>query len=240
MKNKLLITFCICTLTLQTVWAQSDSLILKNNDIIIGELKNMDRGVATIETDYSDSDFKIEWSGIKEIYTVSSFLVTRSDGSRLNGTLSSISSDTVNIVDIEEGTFGTLVDDIVYLKSVDEGFLSRLNASIEFGFSLTKANNLKQTSIRSSLGYIAERWSADANFSMIHSSQDEVDPTKRTDAGVTFRQFLPKDWYIPVDLTFLFKHRAKTTASHKRIIRYRKVCVSFKQVILGYYGRSLI
>jgi hypothetical protein len=54
-------------------FAQVDSLILKNGNIIVGEFKDMDKGVLTIETDYSDSDFKIEWEGIEEIYSKTNF-----------------------------------------------------------------------------------------------------------------------------------------------------------------------
>ncbi len=46
-------------------YAQNDTLILHNGDIIVGDLKSMDRGVLTIKTSYSDSDFKIEWEKIK-------------------------------------------------------------------------------------------------------------------------------------------------------------------------------
>jgi hypothetical protein len=189
---------------LQSLFAQSDSLILKNGNVIIGEIKNMDRGVLTIETDYSDSDFKIEWDGINEIHTVSSFLITLSDGRRYNGTIESILDSTaVKLLDPDEGTQTSEINDIVFLKSVDEGFWSRLYASIDLGFSHTKANNLRQVNLRSTLGYLAERWSADANINTVQSTQDEVEPTRRSDAGLNYRYYLPVDWYVPVDLTFL-------------------------------------
>jgi hypothetical protein len=54
---------------------------------MIGEVKTMDRGVVTVKTPYSDSDFKIEWDGVQEIYTDTYFLITLSNGSRYNGTL---------------------------------------------------------------------------------------------------------------------------------------------------------
>src|SRR5262245_31780504 len=53
-----------------------DSIILKNGDVIVGEIKSMDKGVLTIETDYSKSDITIKWSGIKEIYSTSHFMIT--------------------------------------------------------------------------------------------------------------------------------------------------------------------
>ena len=49
------------------LWGQSDSLIFRNGNVVVGEIKSMNRGVIIVETDYSDDDFKIELSGIKEI-----------------------------------------------------------------------------------------------------------------------------------------------------------------------------
>ena len=63
----------IASLISLNVAAQTDSLIFINGNYIVGEIKDMDRGIITIETDYSDADFKIEWSGIKEIYTETYF-----------------------------------------------------------------------------------------------------------------------------------------------------------------------
>src|SRR6187399_2894799 len=83
------LTLIILTLA-QTSRAQHDSLILKTGDIIVGEIKSLDKGVLVIETDYSKSDFTIEWSGIKEIYSKSIFLVTLTDGRRINGYVQSL------------------------------------------------------------------------------------------------------------------------------------------------------
>lgn len=187
----------------QLLFAQPDSLVLKNEDIIVGELKTLERGVLTIETDYSDSDFKIEWDGIDKIYTTTSFLITLSDGRRYNGTLRTEDDNKILIQEITGDQYTSNFKDIVFLKSVDQNFWSRIYASIDLGFSLTKANNLRQTSLRSTAGYLAERWSADGSYNFIYSTQDSVPATRRTDARVTYRKFLPKDWYLPVDLSFL-------------------------------------
>ena len=56
-----------------------DSLVFKNADFVAGEIKSMDRGVLTIETDYSKSDFTVEWTGVKEIFTKTQFLITLTD-----------------------------------------------------------------------------------------------------------------------------------------------------------------
>ncbi|MEK6479159.1 DUF481 domain-containing protein [Catalinimonas sp. 4WD22] len=183
-------------------YAQRDSLLLNNGDVIIGEVKAMDRGVLTIETDYSDSDFKIEWEKIKRIYTESYFLITLSDGKRFNGSLSSTDSVNVNII-VGDIFDSTTRENIVYLKSVDSGFWSRLYASVDLGYSLTRANSLRQFNVRSNIGYLAERWSADANYNNVYSSQDDVEDIHRIDAGLTYRFFLPNDYFLLAQISWL-------------------------------------
>ena len=70
--------FIIPLLLLTSLYASSknDSLVFKNGNIMVGEIKSMDRGVFQIETDYSDSDFKIEWDKIYAIQTTTSFFIT--------------------------------------------------------------------------------------------------------------------------------------------------------------------
>lgn len=197
--------FFLSLLILSTTisFAQTDSLILTNGNIIVGEFKDMDKGVLTIETDYSDSDFKIEWGGIKEMYSNTKFLITLSNGTRYNGPLKTSTAGAVIIDDIDTGSEEVNLNEIVFLKSVDEGFLSRLYANVDLGFSFTKANNLRQISMRSKIGYLAERWQADASYNNLYSTQDETDPIRRIDGGLSYKYYLPMDWYLPVDLTFL-------------------------------------
>ena len=98
MKVSHFILFCILAIVVNGIHAQSDSIILKNNDFMVGEVKKMDRGVLTMSTDYSDSDFEIEWSGIKEIYTKTRYLITLSDGDHYTGRIKSSSPGKVNLV----------------------------------------------------------------------------------------------------------------------------------------------
>ena len=183
--------------------AQTDSLVLKNGDYIAGEIKSLHRNVLTVETDYSDDDFKIEWDGVKEIYTETYFLISLSDGKRFNGHLSSSGKDRVIILTDLGQEIEVRQDDIVMLEDIDKGFWSQLYGSIDFGFDLTKSNNLQQFSMRSNAGYIAKRWQLDGSFNTLRSIQDDVDDILRTDGGATFKYFLPRDWYPLASLEFL-------------------------------------
>ena len=93
--------FCIVFFTfsgLHSVAQTADSLLLNNGNLLVGEIKSMDKGILTIETPYSDSDFKIEWEKIKTIKTTTYFLITLSDGQRLNGTIETAEDGMIVII----------------------------------------------------------------------------------------------------------------------------------------------
>lgn len=183
--------------------AQPDSLVMKNGDIMEGEIKSLYHNVLTIETDYSDEDFKIEWDGIKEVFTSTYFLITLTDGSRLNGYLVSVGADTVNIHKDDGSLFRVHLIDIVMLDDLDKGFWNQLYASIDLGFDLTKSNNFRQLSVRSNLGYMAKRWQLDGTYNSLFSRQDSTEDILRRDGGVMYKYFLPNDWYPLASVEFL-------------------------------------
>lgn len=54
---KIILLINCCLLSGIAVEAQKDSLVLKNGNVIVGEIKSMDKGVLTIKTGYSKKDF---------------------------------------------------------------------------------------------------------------------------------------------------------------------------------------
>ncbi len=201
--KKFIIICAIAIVTMTAAFAQSDSVIFHNGNYIIGEAKTMTRGVLTMETGYSDSDFKIEWEKIKEIYTVTYFLITTSDGNRYNGHVNTSEPGKIMITTSEGQKLETDHNDIVWLDDVDQGFWSQLYASIDVGFDMTKANNFSQFSTRATIGYLAERWNLDGTYNTLFSRQDDVANIDRTDGSVGYKYFLPKDWYPLASLNFL-------------------------------------
>lgn len=200
-----LLVMLLCTgiLCCNSVIAQRDSLVLKNKDIVVGELKSLTNGVVTIETDYSKNDFTIEWSGIKEIYSRSFFLVILHTGQRLNGSFESVAgSDSVTIKDVA-GPVTVSLNDIVFLKGVKSNFWSRFTANVDVGFTLQKANNLRQLNIGAAVQYLANKWQLNASCSDNRSKQDSVAETKRTETNIDFKYFLQNDWFLSASLNFL-------------------------------------
>lgn len=188
---------------LRPVFAQQDSLILINGDVIVGELKEMDRGIITFETDYSDSDFKIEWSGVRRIFASATYLITLNTGQRINGQIKDAGERMMQIIGAQGEDISVSFDKVVLIMSVDDGFLDRISANIDLGYSLTRANNQEQFTLNSRLGYEADRWLLSGYYNMLLSRQDEVADIQRKDGGVGYQYFLPRDWYLSAELSFL-------------------------------------
>lgn len=185
-------------------YSQTDSLVMKNGHVLIGEIKSMTRSVVVVETDYSDSDFKIDWDGVSQVFSDQFYLITLSNGARLNSTVNTDTTDTeILILTTETGPLSTSVDQIVYMKPLEGDFISRVSASLSVGYNITKSNNLHQFSSRINLGYLANFWSLKLSYDAVRSSQDDVPDVRRTNATVNFTYFLKNDWFLLYTQEFL-------------------------------------
>ncbi|MCF8715967.1 DUF481 domain-containing protein [Joostella atrarenae] len=207
---KLLLVFTVF-ISFQNTQAQTaDTLALDNGDIIVGEIKEMKNGVLTIETDYSDSDFTVKWIKVDRISSNQHYLVTLTNGVRLNTDLHTKAGESgvVDLTDINQ-TVTVNIEDIVYVKAVKTSFFSRLSASLSVGYNFTKSNNLSQFTVRSSLGYIADKWGFSGSYNSVRSKQDDVDETNRTDANIGGKYFLKNDWFVALSGDFLSNDEQK-------------------------------
>lgn len=218
---------------LQT-YAQTDSIIFINGNYVVGEISSMNRNVLKIETDYSDDDFTIEWDGIREIYTVTHFLITLSDGNRYNGTIRTNKSGGISIQTDDGDVVQVKAADIVNLDDLDMGFWSQIYASIDIGYDLTRSKNLRSFSMSSNLGYIARRWQLDASFNRLTSKQDEVDDIQRSDGGLTFKYVLPKDWYPTASTNWLSNTEQQLRLRYTAKLGFGKYVVHTNQLYWGF------
>lgn len=183
--------------------SQNDSILAKNGNLIKGEIKSLNKSVLKMKTSYSDSDFAIDWGKIEKVNTATEFLISTKDGKRYNGFLRTTPNNDVIIVNNTDTLAKVTMMDIVYLRTVKSDFWSKLSASIGLGYNFTKSNNFRQFSLRSTLGYQAKKWSANANFNNISSSRDDVDAVERLDASLAYRYFLKNDWFPLVEINWL-------------------------------------
>ena len=180
--------------------AQQDTLIMVSGEILLGEIKLFDDGIVTIETSYSDSDFKVEGVEVEQISTSNQFVILTAQGNRYHGTLASDKENpsVVLINDTEKGITREQFEDILFLKEVDPTFWSRVDFLISIGYTLTKANNNQQFSGNLETGYVSSKFKSDLSIGAIRTFQEDdeyTSKTSRTSAGLGFLFFIVKDWF---------------------------------------------
>jgi hypothetical protein len=188
----------------------NDTIKLSNNDVLVGEFKQMDKSVVTFKTKYSDKDFKIKWHTVKEIYSDRVFIISFSDGSRLTSSIQSSKTNEGKIV-LESGVNSSEenLSDIIFLEPIGKNFLSRLTINIDLGITLTKANNLKQLNTNLKMSYLANKWRSDGAFKTVLSRQDSISDISRMDGNLDFSYFLPNDWFAQVSAIYLANDEQK-------------------------------
>ncbi|WP_027136839.1 DUF481 domain-containing protein [Gaetbulibacter saemankumensis] len=205
MKHIMLATFILSFLFCSELSAQkNDTIVMKTNNFIIGDIKEMNNGVLVVSTKYSDSDFKIEWLQVKSLKSTKLYLINLSDGTRFNGSiLTSIDFPEKVVLFNDKIRIPVRVKDIVFIKQVEQTFISRIDAELSVGFNFSKVNNLAQLSIISKISYTGSKWFFNGGYNRVSSSQDQVNSTLRVDANIGSRYFFKQDWFAILAADFL-------------------------------------
>ena len=198
--------------------AQNDSIKLADGQILIGDVESLDQSILVFSTSFSDSDFKIKWWKVKEIYSKKQYIITLSDGKRFN---SSISTDTINKRNVKlfhnSKVIYTAISKVTSLNPLFTNFLKRLDASFDAGINLTKANNSQQITANALISYTTFNWSLLTTANLVFGKQDNTDDIQRYEGDFIVQRFLPENWYLNLGVDLLsnsdqqLKLRTKTS-----------------------------
>ncbi len=172
-----------------------DSLLFDNGNILVGEIQGMQRGVLEIDVSYGESNFLIKWVEVSEIYTGTRFIISINKET-YQGRIATIEENRIKIYDTDTIFKEADLNEVVFIRPIKDKFADRFSASVELGFNATRAQNLRQFSNRNAIGYRANKWIADANYSSLRSFQDDIENIVRQDGQLNFRVLLDRSWYV--------------------------------------------
>jgi putative salt-induced outer membrane protein YdiY len=169
---------------------------MKNGDKITGEIKKLVNGDLHVDPSYGENIFIIDWNEVERIEGNNQFIAQTIDGKSVTATVESDPQQAGKLL-VDDG-FGPIKIDqseMVFLKPVNEGFWGRLSTSVDFGMSLTKANDTKQLNSRLTAGYLTDKWEASAMFDTLLNSREGVENTRRTEYGGDYRYIISGRWF---------------------------------------------
>ena len=186
-----------------TIEAQNDTIRLKDNTSLTGEIKSLSTGILTMETAFSDKDFKIEFNKVEEIIISRKCIISLTNSRRYYSNIKSETPGTFTLF-FEDGTSTQFkMDEMTGLIEVNEKFWKRLKFGLDLGYNFTKANINAQFTISSNFNFVGEKWLLKGYINVLNSSQDSVKNVKRTDAMIEAIRPLQNKWYMLSDVSFL-------------------------------------
>lgn len=184
-------------------FSQNDTIVLHNGNMIDGEIKLLNTGVLTIETSYSDQDFKVEFNKVEEMIIQRKCLIILTGGRRRFGYVRTIEKGSVQFTS-EEGALELFpLNQIIGLQEVADNFWRRFKGRFDLGFTITKANNDRQVTGEAVLDYNGEKYLSQGTVNFLSSARDEVTETRRLDVKANLQRILKKNWFLSGSLAFL-------------------------------------
>jgi len=229
--KQLLVIFFMMALSMHG-FTQNDTLIIEGHTVLVGGIKEIDQGVVTMKTSYSDKDFKIKYLKVKAIISERTFNFTLNDGRRFFGSISIDSiSNQLRIFDRKKGFVIVNPNELVYLKQIDEGnIFDILNLSLDIGYSFTKSNNLHQFNSSINGDYNRRVWGIAGNINTVQNFQDKVDPTRRTTAEIGFKLFHKRDYFTSINANYLSNNEQQIDLRSSYDMNYGKYLVHTNKV----------
>ena len=178
------------------VRAGQDIIITRSGDRLVGDIKNLKRGWLTFEADYGDNDFIIDWEKIKFLESNDFFTFGTTDRRTLTGSFRTDPADSSRLlIGGADGPVSVSYQDLVTLENIETSFWDQLSASLDFGFSLTKANNLQQTTVGGLIGYKSEKSRVSLSLHGVNSSQDNAGRSRKGDLSLGYSYMFVSSWY---------------------------------------------
>ena len=167
---------------------KTDVILFKNGDRLTGEVKTLDRGKMSFDTD-AMGVIKVEWDDIAQLHSTVTFEVALEDGARLYGSLVETTRPSEIRLQTDTTTLDLPIDTVVSMTPIKSTLIDRMTMSVDVGYSLAKANKLEQSNVGYDFGYRDAKRQITFSFDGSTSSSENDAPSTRVFSGFDYRRF---------------------------------------------------
>ena len=165
--------------------------MLDNNDWVTGEIKKLDYAKLTYSTDAAGT-IQIKWDQIYQIKSDKFFEIILSEGEKYFGSLGfTVGNDKYKMLVITtDDSVEVDMNLIVEITPIKNRFWTRIDGSLDMGFSYTKASDVKQWNSSLQLSYRSTKSLTSISGGSIMVNQPGLESTSKQDLGLSFRRFI--------------------------------------------------
>lgn len=176
---------------------KTDVITLANGDRITGEITNMSRGRLELKTD-DVGTINIEWDNIVHISSPRLFEVETTDGLRRLGTITMAGERTIAIKDVD-GLTTVRIPEITRVTPIGASFWSRLEGSLDAGFSFTRSSDIAQVNLNGDVQFRRPESVVRLSGSATITAQGDDEDSGQDDRGATelsYSRYRGRHWFV--------------------------------------------
>jgi hypothetical protein len=174
---------------------KSDSLRLRNGDWVVGDFREMTRGIVTYKTDAMSTVY-VKWPRVLTATTAKRFQIYLDDERRYLGSLQESETLGQVVIRADRDTFEVATQSIIEMKRIKDSFWNRLDGSLDFGFGYTQQNAKTDIDLNSQTRYLFERNRFSLSLDGSFSRQDSVADITRGTARLGYIRELKGLWFV--------------------------------------------
>jgi hypothetical protein len=190
----LAIAFTIAVASTAHGQGKTDVVRLANGDHITGEVKRLERGRLTFSTDDGGTIY-FEWDNVAHLESVHQFEVATTDDSRFFGSLGPAPGGFLAVV----GPFGIgslAMADVTAIAPMGTSFWSKLDGSVDAGFSYTRSSGVGQLNFNSETVYRRPRFTGRLTASVTATKQKEGGRDDRGSLEASYVRHRWPRWFV--------------------------------------------
>jgi len=195
-----IITLITIGVTSDLAAQKTDTIILDNGSVVIGEIVQMSYNTLTLKTTPMRT-IQIKWYTVDYIISPNKVFVIETQTGRtvkdiIYGSIDSAGTPGHLAITSTSGVTMYHRSEIATIYQIKNKFFSKFSGNIGLGASYTKSSNILQLNYDGNLSYQGPKFLSRLNFSSIVTQQQDTIVTTKTDVTLNSYYFLSAQWSV--------------------------------------------
>ena len=183
-----------------TAAPKTDIVIFKNGDRLTGEVKSLQRGRLSLNTDATGT-ISIEWEKISNVISNQYIQVELSSGTRFFGNLATTQETSHVLVNTAYGPQMLDNERVIIMSPIDtQSVVSALDIDLTIGYNFAKAGGVKQAMFGVDADYRTLKRIYSVSVSHTTNDSNDQETSTRSNFGVEYKRLWQNRWYVSGNL----------------------------------------
>lgn len=199
--TRTLSALCCIGLQLLCTAALADEVRFDGQNVMLGELKHLDRGELYFKTPGTDT-ISIGWNHVDLVNSSKYLQIELDNGDILYGVLEPTDSQGQVLIRHDDGSDLVAISKVVGLTEIEDKFRERFDGSVTAGVSLTKANNYVNYNLGLDMTYTTKKYVSSLDLSSSLNQSDNAPKAEQSSLQIRSSRILKNRRYTGGLLNF--------------------------------------